>query len=180
VTRHFEVQLTAAPASARVVDAAETAARAAAEERGRAAGHAAGEARALAGAVQRLDEAVAEFQRAREAADRAVAADAANLAVSIARELLRVEITAGRYDLERIVRESLQASGAGRAECVVHLHPRDLQKLEGVAFRSATRLEGDPDVALGDVHVSTARGTIVRDVDAALSAVTERLREDLA
>lgn len=179
MARPLEVQLASAPASVRVVDAAETAARAAAEERGRVQGQAVGEARALAGAVQRLDEAVAEFQSAREIADRAVAADAASLAVSIAREILRVEISAGRYDLERIVRESLQASGAGRAECVVHLHPRDLDRLQGLAFRSATRLEGDPEVALGDVHVSTARGTIVRDVDAALAAVTERLREDL-
>ncbi len=172
------VRLPATPAAARVVDGALVAACAQAAARGRAAGLVEGEARALAGAAGRLDAAVERFLETSEAAARGVAEDAANLAVAIAREILRVELDAGRYDLERIVREALQASGAGRSACVVHLHPDDLQRLQGVAFRSGTRLEADPEIARGDVHISTSRGTLIRDVDAALAAVAERLKEE--
>ena len=174
----LELILPQAPISVRVVPAAETTACSEAERRGLARGTAEGEARALSGAVRRLDEAVDTLLRAREEIDRAVAEDSAKLALVIAREIVRAEIDAGRYDIERIVRETLQVSGAGRSECVVHLHADDVQRLSGIVFRSATRLEADPEVTRGDVHVSTPRGIVVRDLDAALASVAERLRED--
>lgn len=174
----LELNLPAAPIAVRVVDASESAACAEAEKRGLTRGLAEGEARALMGAVHRLDEAAVQLLRAREESDRAVAEDSAKLALVIAREIVRKEIDAGHYDIERIVREALHVSGAGRAECVVHLHAEDLKRLSGVAFRSATRLEADPEVSRGDVHVSTPRGVVVRDLDAALASVMERLKED--
>jgi flagellar biosynthesis/type III secretory pathway protein FliH len=119
-----------------------------------------------------------ELLRAREETDRAVAEDSAKLALVIAREIVRAEVAAGRYDIERIVREALQVSGVGRAECVVHLHAEDVKRLSSIAFRSATRLEADPEVSRGDVHVSTPRGVVVRDLDAALASVAERLKEN--
>jgi flagellar assembly protein FliH len=172
------IEIPGAPERVRVVDAAESAACAEAEKRGHARGVAEGEARAMSGAVLRLDDAAVELVRAREHTDRAVAEDAAKLALLIAREIVRREIDERRYDIERIVRDALQASGAGRAECVVHLHADDVKRLEGIAFRSATRLEADPEISRGDVHVSTPRGVVVRDLDAALAAVAERLKED--
>src|SRR4051812_27750290 len=111
-----------APTSARVVAPAEFAASAEAEKRGYLRGVAEGEARAMSGAVLRFDAAAVELVRAREHSDRAVAEDSAKLALLIAREIVRREIDEQRYDIERIVREALQASGAGRGECVVHLH----------------------------------------------------------
>ncbi len=174
----LEVRLSAAPVAIRVVDASEVRSRAEAEARGHARGLAEGEARALAGAARRLDEAAEDLRRAREASDVAVIEDTTRLALAIAREVVRAEIDAGRYDLERIVREALAASGAGRAACVVHLNPVDVERLSGVAFRAATRLESDPEVAAGDVHISTQRGTLVRDVDAALANLAERFQED--
>jgi flagellar assembly protein FliH len=178
VDSKLEISLADSPTAVRVVGANELAACAEAEKRGYARGAAEGEARALANAVRRLDDAAAELARAREESDRAVAEDAVQLAVVIARELVRREVDAGRHDIERIVREALHVSGAGRAECVVHLHAEDLNRLANVAFRSATRLEADPEVARGDVHVSTPRGIVVRDLDAALASVAERLKED--
>jgi flagellar biosynthesis/type III secretory pathway protein FliH len=174
----LELELSAAPTSVRVVAAHEIKTSAEAEQRGHARGLAEGEARALAGAVRRLDEAAAALVRAREESDRAVAEDSARLALVIAREIVRAEVDAGRYDIERIVREALHVSGAGRAECVVHLHADDLQRLSGIQFRSATRLEADPEVSRGDVHVSTPRGIVVRDLDALLATIAERLKED--
>jgi flagellar biosynthesis/type III secretory pathway protein FliH len=178
VEKHLELDLAQAPASVRVVAAHEIQACADAEQRGHARGLAEGEARATSGAVRKLDDTIAELVRAREETDRAVAEDAAKLALVIAREIVRAEVDAGRYDIERIVREALHASGAGRAECVVHLHAEDLKRLAGVQFRSATRLEADPEVSHGDVHVSTPRGIVVRDLDAMLATIAERLKED--
>ncbi len=175
----LRVQIPGMAQSLRVVDPAEMSARSDAEARGRSAGIAEGESRALAGAVRRLDEAAEEFRRAREVCDQAIVEDATRLALAVAREIVRSEIDAGRYDIERIVREALAVSGTGRAACVVHLNPVDVERLSGVPFRAATKLESDPEVAPGDVHVSTARGTLVRDVDAALATLAERFAEDL-
>lgn len=174
----LEVRIPIAPVALRVVDAAEVRARSDAETRGRAAGFAEGEARALSGAVRKLEQASEELRLAREASDSAVVEDSIRLALAVAREIVRSEIDAGRYNLERIVREALAASGVGRGACVVHLNPIDVERLAGVPFRSATRLESDPEVAPGDVHVSTARGTLVRDVDAALATLAERFEEE--
>jgi flagellar biosynthesis/type III secretory pathway protein FliH len=175
----LQVRVAGMPVSLRVVDAAEVRARDEAEARGRAAGFAEGQTLALSGAVRRLEEAAEEMRRSRELSDAAVALDATRLALAIAREIVRSEIDAGRYDIERIVREALAASGAGRTACVVHLNPIDVERLAGVPFRAATRLESDPEVAAGDVHVSTARGTLVRDVDAAMATLAERFEEDV-
>lgn len=176
--RSLAVRVAAAPIAVRVVDASEVEARVAAEARGYARGLAEGGARALGDALRRVDSAAEELRVARERTDRAVIEDATKLALAIAREIVRTEIDAGRYDLERIVREALAASGAGRAACVVHLNPIDVERLAGVPFRAATRIESDPEVAPGDVHVSTQRGTLVRDVDAALATLAERFQEE--
>jgi flagellar biosynthesis/type III secretory pathway protein FliH len=144
--------------------------------RGRGEGHKAAIAGA-AGALLRASESIGEAQK-QAASD--IARDATRLAVEIARTLLRTEIDAGRYDIERIVRETLQASGAGRGACIVHLNPVDIARLEGVVFRTGTRLEPDPEVPPGDVHVTTQRGLLVRDVEQALASIAERIEGDLA
>jgi len=175
----LELRVPAMPAALRIVEPVELRARTEAEARGHARGLAEGESRILSGALQRIDSAVEELRAAREVSDRAVIEDSTRLALVIAREIVRTEIDAGRYDLERIVREALTASGVGRGACVVHLNPADVERLSGVAFRVATRLESDPEVAPGDVHVSTQRGVLVRDVDAALATLAERFQEDM-
>lgn len=109
-----------------------------------------------------------------------LARDATRLAVEIARVLLRAEIDAGRYDLERIVRETLQASGIGRGACVLHLNPIDAARLKDVVLRAGTTVESDPEVPAGDVHVTTQRGLLVRDVEQALASIAERLEGDTA
>jgi flagellar biosynthesis/type III secretory pathway protein FliH len=143
-------------------------------------GVAEGEARAIAGAARALEAAVEAFAAAAVEREQALARDAIELALVVARRILRKEVDAGRYDIERIVRETLAASGAGRGACVVHLHPDDLAALQGVPFRAGTELQADHEVARGEVHVTTARGTIVRDIDAALASIATRLAEEAA
>lgn len=104
---------------------------------------------------------------------------AVDLAIEIAREIVRVEVEQHHHDVERIVRETLAASGVGRGACVLHVHPLDAERLKSVPFRAATRVEADPEVPLGDVHVTTPHGLLVRDQDEVLAAVRERIRGEL-
>jgi len=142
-------------------------------------GRAEGERAALAKAAGALNKAGEALEEAARTASNDLARDAVRLGVEIARTLLRHEIDAGRYDMERIVRETLQASNTGRGACVVHVNPADLKRLEGIAFRAGTTLEADPEVAPADVHVTTHRGLLVRDVEEAIAAIAERLEGDV-
>lgn len=150
------------------------------EENAFARGRNEGQQSALSGAAGALLRAAEKLHEAQQQMSADLARDATKLGIEIARTLLRSEIDAGRYDIERIVRETLQASGAGRGACVVHLNPSDITRLDGVVFRVGTQLEADPEVPPGDVHVTTQRGLLVRDVEQALSSIAERLEGDLA
>ena len=130
-------------------------------------------ARALEAAAEALD-------AAREQAVAALSGDAVSLAVEIARQILKVEITASNYDLEQMVRSTLAASGVKRGRCVVHVNAEDAEMLEGVVFREEPILQPDADVARGAVHVETPRGLLVREPAAALEEIREQLLEDLA
>jgi flagellar biosynthesis/type III secretory pathway protein FliH len=152
---------------------------AAREERARAAGLAQGQLEAGAGAAGALDAAAARLDAAREAALGGVTHQVIDLAVEIARTLLRVELPEGRYDLEGMVREALSFSGVERGRCVVHLNPQDAQRLSGLSFRSGTAIEADPGVARGSVHITTPQGLLVRDLDEALRAISERLHGEV-
>jgi len=126
-----------------------------------------------------LDQAVEQLEAARTEALENLSGEAVTLAVEIAQHLLRAEIQAGNYDMERIVRDTLATADVGRQSCVVHLNPEDCERLADISFRSSTVLEGDPEVPQGDVHISTQLGLIVRDLDDTLRAIGERLREGL-
>lgn len=126
--------------------------------------------RALERAAERLD-------AFRQEADASLARTATELALAITRRLLRSELSRGNVDLERVVRETLQAASSERGACVVHLNPADLEALAGVEFRAGTRLCADVEVARGDVHVETSLGLIVRELDGALESIAGELRE---
>ena len=139
----------------------------------------AGRAAGLVEAAAGLERAVERLSSLEEEARASLARAAAELAVEIARVLMRREIGRGNYDLERIVRETLQEGAVGRSPCVVHLHPEDHARLSAVRFRSGTKLAPDEGVPRGDVHVETALGLLVRDVDGCLDAIAQRLQESL-
>jgi flagellar biosynthesis/type III secretory pathway protein FliH len=140
---------------------------------------AAGRAAGLAEAAATLDAVAARLGGIEDEARGTLAHAAAELAVEIARVLLRREIASGGYDIERIVRETLREGAVGRAPCVVHLHPEDHARLADARFRSGTKLAPDEGVPRGDVHVETSLGLLVRDVDGCLDAIAQRLQESL-
>ncbi len=148
--------------------------------RAHAAGVAEGRGDSLAAGRTALDAAVDRLDTAREAAAESLASQAIELAVGIASTLLRTELNAGRYDLERIVREALAASDAGRAGVRVHVAPADAERLGETPFRQGTEVVADPELRPGDVHIETARGLLVREMDETLEAIRLRLVEELA
>jgi len=130
-------------------------------------------------AVAALEAAGEQIAAAIDRAEESLSSDAIELGVEIARQVLKVEIAAGNYDLERLVRSTLGASDVKRGRCVVFMNPEDLEMVDGISFRKETELRGDASVPRGSVHVETPRGLLVRDPNAALEEIREQLLEDL-
>ena len=128
---------------------------------------------ALEAAVERLDE-------ARELALDQLTSAAVELSVEIARQLVQVELRAGHYDLERIVRMSLAHSGLGRGSAIVQVNPGDAERLAQVTFRAGTEIVPNNALDAGDVHVESPNGLLVREVETALESIREQLLEDIA
>lgn len=138
-----------------------------------------GRAEALAGAAHILDDAALAFASELEAVRAALTTSSVELALEIARQILRVELAEGRYDIEAIVRDALAQSGVGRGECTVHVNPADAEALRSVSFRSGTKIEADNEVPRGSVHVTTPKGLLVRDTDDILREIRERIRGEV-
>jgi flagellar biosynthesis/type III secretory pathway protein FliH len=143
------------------------------------AGRVAGNQEALEGAASLLLAGVERLDEERERAAGEVASAAVALGTRIASRLLRVEVDAGRYAIEEMVREVLRASGAATGSCTVHLNPSDATRIDATRFRDSVRFLADPEVRRGDVRLETERGLLVREMDAALAAITERLGEEI-
>lgn len=148
-------------------------------ERARELGRSEGSAAARDETVARLEQALCACEAERLAACGGLARVSVELAITIAREILRREISAGNFDLEKIVRETLSEASIGRGSCVVHVHPADRETLKEVRFRTGTTVLADEGVRRGDVHVETSLGTLVRETSRLLEAVRQRLLEEL-
>lgn len=169
------LSLPRAPSAVRVSPLAPEAFLAAEVERVRATAEARGRE---AGRREALDEFGALFEGLQAAAsasgERAAAALAARTAqcvVAVAERILCRELDAGRYDIERMVRETLAAAAVGRAPCTVRVHPGDAERLAAVPFRAGTVIEPDAELSPGCVHVESAQGLVARDVDDVLRQV---------
>ncbi|MDP6370395.1 MAG: FliH/SctL family protein [Planctomycetota bacterium] len=108
-----------------------------------------------------------------------LSSDSVSLALEIVRQLVRVQLDEQRHDLEAMVRETLAQSQVGRGACLVNVSKADAALLAEVPFRAATRIEVDPDMCSGDVHVTTPDGTLVREIEPLLENLAQRLAKDL-
>jgi len=136
------------------------------------------QSRVQAGVIA-LTEAAERIDEAREAAQSEIGEFAVQLGSEIACHVVKQEVDAGRYDLERIVRDVLAASDVGRGHCTVHLNPADLELAQQYPFRTGTEFEADPAINAGSVRVTTPQGLLVRDIDAVTRAIREKLLGDL-
>lgn len=178
------IALQRAPRAVQLVEGGAEACFERALERERAAAHARGLSEgaehAWSSGAELLAAAAERVEKLRAEAVEHSSRTAIELALEIAKHLLRAEVRAGRHDIEKIVREMLAAAGTGRSACQVHLHPKDAERMASVRMRAGTEIVADIGVQLGDVHVSTAHGLLVRDLDEMLAAIGARLREELA
>jgi flagellar assembly protein FliH len=172
------IDLGGSPRSVRLVASGERA-RAAFEERGRASERLRGAEEALSEVAGEVERIVSALEGERAAVQANLARVSVELALVIAREVVRREIRAGNYDLEAIVRESLAEASLAAGPCRVRVSPKDRTALEAVPFRSGTTLVADEGVRRGDVQVETALGMLVRESARLLDAVEQRLLEAL-
>jgi flagellar biosynthesis/type III secretory pathway protein FliH len=138
-----------------------------------------GRRRAVEDAASALNRAAEKLEQACAKLVPDLASSAVDLAVEIARSIVRAEVAQNHHDIEKIVRETLATSGVGRGACVVHVHPLDAERLKSVPFRSGTKLEADPEVPAGDVHITTPHGVLVRDQDEVLAAIRTRIHGEM-
>lgn len=144
--------------------------------RARAEGYAQGLEQGRRGCAEILDAAVERLSALEAEQHEALTRTAVEVAVEIAQVLLRREIGAGNYDMEKIVRSTLAEAATGRAPCRVHVNPIDHATLSSVRFRSGTEIAADGGVPRGDVHVETQVGLLVRDTEMALRTIRQRLQ----
>lgn len=148
-------------------------------EQARLEGIAEGEQKATLGAAAALGSAIDALEALHKQLTLEAGQQAVELAMATAGHLLQAEVESERYNLEEVVRQTLSESGAGRRTCTVHLHPKDAERLAEIEFRSGTTIEADPNVARGDVQVSTPDGLFVRDIEHAIRSIGERILGDL-
>ncbi len=152
---------------------------AAERERAFAAGVDAGRVAERQEAAGRLDQAVERVVELENAAGTELARVSVELALTIARTILKSELEDGGHDIEAMVRETLAEADTGRQPCVVHLNPTDYARLADASFRSGTTIQADDGVPTGDVHVETALGLLVREAFGAIEDVERRLRAEV-
>ena len=173
------LSMSRAPSGARLVEgslAELSSARAAARDESlRAASHRAGYEEALAGAAKTLESAASQLDELRAGMTESLAETAAQLAVEMLQELLRVELVAQNYDIVGIVRSTIAEAGSHPGAMAIHVHPEDAAKLTQVPFRTGTTIEADPAVRRGDVQLHTNQGQLVRDLDACVASIRERI-----
>ncbi len=138
-----------------------------------------GFATATQGAAKALDAALDSLEEHRQGLLDSVAETAASLAVEIAEELLRKELSQGNYDIVTIVRECLGVAGHSLGGTTLRVSPVDAESLGDVPFRSGTEIQADPTVRQGDVQVRTDQGLLVREIDECVRGIREKLREAL-
>ncbi len=126
-----------------------------------------------------LEAAAARLDAARQEAEENLPSHVVELSVAIASELLAVELHSGNYDMEKLVRGALGSSGVGRGVCTVHVSRVDAERLAEISFRAGTTIEADPSLTPGDIHITTPRGLLVRELEPAIDAIREQLLEEL-
>lgn len=129
--------------------------------------------------VQAVEATLEQLDTAAERAQAELSQASVELAIEITSLLVGMRISTGEYDLESIVRGALADSGVGRGACVVHLNPEDHAALAETQFGSGTTLDIDPNLPKGDVHLTTPRGMLVREMEATLTSIREQLLEEV-
>ena len=137
------------------------------------------ERRHLAEAHKALEKAAAAIHTLEAEALAGAEAQVVELALAIAGKVLMIEIEAGRFQMEPVVREAIRHVPS-RRDIVVHLNPQDAAAWQqgGAAGAPASTLKvvADPAIRRGDCLVETAEATVSATVAERFQAVVNTLK----
>ncbi|MBE9608810.1 FliH/SctL family protein [Chitinilyticum piscinae] len=136
---------------------------------------------------RRLQQLADEYGEWLQQAEAALAEEVLDLALVVARQVLRDAYAADRKILLPGIREALAALPAARAPARLHLHPDDCELLQGDLKLELTddvwRLIPDPALAPGGVRIETPASSLdaslVARWQSQLSVLRRNQREDL-
>ncbi|MCX7961774.1 MAG: flagellar assembly protein FliH [Burkholderiales bacterium] len=178
--RRWRPQAFAAPAATPAAASAEDleARRREAEQAGFAAGHAAGLAAARAEA-ERLGALFGAAERALALFEERLAGELLDLAIEIARQVIRSEIATRRETVLAAAREALAMLAQEARAVQIHVHPADAellrQHLADELARGAWRVLEDPRIEPGGVRLASSTG----EVDATVATRWRRVLASL-
>lgn len=130
----------------------------------------------VAAALSALNRAVEEVGQLGERIAAQAERQMVDLAVDIARKILRQTIDAGAYDIDPIVAEALKQIST-REQVTVHLSPGDYKTCTLIDQAPAgVSLVSDPAVRPAECLLNTGEGVIDTSVEAQLDDVSEALK----
>lgn len=134
----------------------------------------------LASVCKALGEAVSKINASHEEILSSQREQIVRLSVQIAEKILLKEISAGNYEIEKIICEALK-SAPSQQEVVVRLNPEDLvhyQELSGDdknKLSANVSLVSDPLIGRGECVVETEKGVIEYFIDEHLKQISQAL-----
>lgn len=130
-------------------------------------------------ALARLESIVLQLAEPLEAVDDAVVEAVGDLAVLIARHLVRRELKTNPGEVVGVVRETMRHMPIAPRAARIRLHPDDVELVQNAfALRDDTkswRLEADPLVTRGGCVVETDSSRIDASVESRLAAIASRM-----
>jgi flagellar assembly protein FliH len=130
-------------------------------------------------AVTRLESIVLQLAEPLEAVDEAVVEAVGDLAVLIARHLVRRELKTNPGEVVGVVRETMRHLPIAPRAARIRLHPDDVELVQNAfALRDDTkswRLEADPLITRGGCVVETDASRIDASVESRLAAIASRM-----
>ena len=162
------------PITARQLEAIQEQAHREGFEQGRKEGHAAGE-RSFAERIRQLEQLLAVLDKPFEVLDETVEQQLAQLAMIVARQLVRRELKAEPEQVIGVVRDALAALPVSARNIRLSLHPEDAvlvrEALSLQQGEASIQVVGDPVQARGGCRVLTENSQIDATVESRLNAI---------
>lgn len=129
--------------------------------------------------VKRLDQVLTQLSTPFAELDEAVIASIADLAILIARHLVRRELKIDPGEVVGVVRETMRMLPIATRNARIHLHPEDVELVRSaLAITDESRewrLEPDPRMTRGGCIVETDSSRIDASVESRLAAIASKM-----
>jgi flagellar assembly protein FliH len=147
-------------------------------EKGEAQGYQEGQAKAqreVKQLSQRVDAILVKLHKPMEVQQQALQSAVMNVAITIAQAVIQRELATPSVTLTHVVEQALKALPSGASNIRVHMHPADVECLQGLdlANGEAYQLVADPKCQPGDCRISTQQSSVD-------FSVSERFRQVIA